>query len=122
MSEWTSLDPAHFHSLALAARRSNFPDHTKRNVATFGCARASRPLKIAAPRPLGHQPGMKFTVLLAIGLMLSVGGCESISEATSGVRERVAARSAPQIRTFQSTARATYDAVRSAATEMGYRF
>ena len=66
---------------------------------------------------------MKPTLLFAVAFAaLGLSGCESISDATSGMRERVAARSAPQTRIFQSTQRATYDAVRAAATEMGYRF
>jgi hypothetical protein len=66
---------------------------------------------------------VKPTLLFAVALAaLGLAGCESISDATSGVRERVSARAAPQTRTFQSTQRATYDAVRSAATDMGYRF
>jgi hypothetical protein len=66
---------------------------------------------------------MKFVSLLAItamGVLLS--GCESISDATAGVRDRVAARVAPQTQTFAAQPRATYDAVRTAATAMGYRF
>ena len=66
---------------------------------------------------------MKPTLIFAVAVAaLGLNGCESISDATSGMRERVAARSAPQTRTFQATQRATYDAVRGAATEMGYRF
>ena len=65
---------------------------------------------------------MKFVPLFALVFTLALAGCESFSDATSGVRDRLAARSAPQIRTFQATPRDTYDAVRAAATEMGYRF
>jgi hypothetical protein len=56
-------------------------------------------------------------------LALCVGvGCESMSDATSGVRDRIAAREAPKTRTFKAEPRDTYEAVRIAATQMGYRF
>ena len=62
--------------------------------------------------------GTLFTLLIAVG----VAGCESLSDATSGVRERMGARAAPQTKTFAAPPRAAYDAVRAAATAMGYRF
>jgi hypothetical protein len=65
---------------------------------------------------------MKFLPLIAILLTFGLTGCESISDVTAGVRDRMTARSAPQIRTFPASPHATYDAVRAAATEMGYRF
>lgn len=49
-------------------------------------------------------------------------GCESMSDATSAVRERIAARDEPKTMTFAAQPRPTYEAVRTAATDMGYRF
>ena len=57
-------------------------------------------------------------VLLALGLT----GCEAVSDATSSVRERMAARDQPQVKTYAADPRATYEAVKAAAADMGYRF
>lgn len=65
---------------------------------------------------------MKLTRLVLFLVAIGLAGCESLSEATSGVRDRMAARSAPQTKTYTAEPRATYDAVRRAATDMGYRF
>ena len=64
---------------------------------------------------------MKFAAIVA-AFAFGLAGCEAISDVSTGVRDRVAARSAPQTRTYQAPARATYDAVRAASAEMGYRF
>lgn len=55
-------------------------------------------------------------------MVLGLGGCAAVSDATSSVRERMAARDEPKVRTYAAESRATYDAVRTAATDMGYRF
>ena len=65
---------------------------------------------------------MKLRTLVLIMIVVGVAGCESITDATSGVRNRMAARSAPQTKIFAAEPRAAYEAVRAAATEMGYRF
>ena len=65
---------------------------------------------------------MKLASLIVLCTAVSFSGCESFSDATSGVRQRVAARSAPQTNTYVAEPRATYEAVRATATEMGYRF
>ena len=65
---------------------------------------------------------MKRTCLFTIGLACATAGCGTFSDATSGVRERMAARAAPQTRTYAATPRATYDAIRATASAMGYRF
>lgn len=65
---------------------------------------------------------MKSASLAVVAISCFLSGCESISDATSGVRDRMAARSAPQIKTFAAEPRVVYDAVRAAATEMGYRY
>jgi len=59
---------------------------------------------------------------LGVAVGLAGAGCESVSDATSAVRGRLAAREQPQVRPFAAAPRATYDAVRAAATDMGYRF
>lgn len=64
----------------------------------------------------------RFASVLLVGVGMAVAGCESVSDATSAVRERMAARDQPQVKTFAAPPRATYDAVRAAATDMGYRF
>lgn len=57
--------------------------------------------------------------LLAASLLLS--GCESLSNAAGSIRDRIAAREETRERTFAAAPRATYDAMKSAATQMGYR-
>lgn len=58
-------------------------------------------------------------ILLAASLLLS--GCESLSDAAGSVRDRIAAREETRERTLAAAPRATYDALKSAATQMGYR-
>ena len=58
-------------------------------------------------------------ILLATSLLFS--GCESLSDAAGSMRERIAAREETRERTFAAAPRATYDALKSAATQMGYR-
>ena len=58
-------------------------------------------------------------ILLAASLLFS--GCESLSDAAGSVRDRIAAREETRERTFAAAPRATYDALKSAATQMGYR-
>jgi hypothetical protein len=53
---------------------------------------------------------------------LALAGCESLSDATAGARARVAGRETGRVRNYDAEPRATYDAVRTAATQMGYRF
>lgn len=65
---------------------------------------------------------MKAWSLGLAGLMLGWAGCESVSDATTSVRERIAAREAPRVRTFAGEQRTVYEAVKTAATQMGYRF
>ena len=55
-------------------------------------------------------------ILLSVALL---GGCESVADATSGVRERLSEREAAKARTFAVDPRAGYEAVRTAATQMG---
>jgi hypothetical protein len=65
---------------------------------------------------------MKFTWIWTVALACALAGCESLSDATSGVRDRMASRNAPQVRVYQAEPRATYEAARAASAAMGYRF
>lgn len=65
---------------------------------------------------------MRSTLILAGSLAcLALTGCESVSEATNSVREKVAQRNAPRTQTYAAPQRAVYDAVKVAAEKMGYR-
>lgn len=48
--------------------------------------------------------------------------CESVSDATTRVRDRIAGRDETRAKTFSADQRTTYNAVRAAAQQMGYRF
>ena len=65
---------------------------------------------------------MKPVALVASVLCLALAGCESVRDATSSVRERIAARTAPHTHVFAAESRALYAATRLALDEMGYRF
>ena len=64
---------------------------------------------------------MKLTALGLLLLSLGFTGCESLSDATSGVRETLAKRNEGRSRNYAAPARETYEAVRLAAAHMGYR-
>ena len=64
---------------------------------------------------------MIFRALL-VSLFLGLAGCESVSEAGGTVRDRLAGRNDSQTRTYAAQPKPTYEAVRSAAAGMGYRF
>ena len=59
--------------------------------------------------------------LFLIAASLLSSGCQSLSEAAGSVRERITAREETRERTFAAAPRATFDALKSAATQMGYR-
>jgi hypothetical protein len=66
---------------------------------------------------------MHRTALLTLFVVsLATAGCGSLSDATHMVRDRIAGRDEARVRTFDAPQSATYDAIRAAATEMGYRF
>ena len=65
---------------------------------------------------------MKPFALVASALCLALAGCESVRDATSSVRERIAARTAPRTHLYTAESRIVYAATRSALDEMGYRF
>jgi hypothetical protein len=79
-------------------------------------------MALAAGSVAGPRCVMTLKLLFALAGLLAFAGCESISDATGAVRERIAARDEAKVRTYAAAPRATYDAVRAAATEMGYRF
>lgn len=60
--------------------------------------------------------------LLALLSLAAFAGCESLSDATSSVREKIAAREQPRTHTYKAPQRATYDAARTAIDQMGFRF
>lgn len=65
---------------------------------------------------------MKTVVAAVLTLTFALAGCESMSEAGGAMRGRLAAREAGRNRAFAAEQRPTYEAVRTAATQMGYRF
>lgn len=52
---------------------------------------------------------------------LAITGCESLSDVAGGVRERLEVRNEGRTKVYSASARSTYDAVRVAAGQMGYR-
>jgi hypothetical protein len=59
---------------------------------------------------------------LIVWILVGLTGCESMSEAAAGVRSRLAPRDEPRMHTFDAAPRLTFEAVRAAATQMGYRY
>jgi hypothetical protein len=60
-------------------------------------------------------------ILFPIFAALLLAGCESLSDASGYVRERIAAREEVKHRTYPAAPRMVYEAVRVAAGQMGYR-
>ena len=65
---------------------------------------------------------MKPFALVASALCLALAGCESVRDATSSVRERIAARTAPHTHVYAAESRVVYAATRSAIDTMGFSF
>jgi hypothetical protein len=65
---------------------------------------------------------MKCRVALVLLACFLFGGCDSLSDATASLREKVAARDEGRTRAFAAPSRVAYEAVRAAAHQMGYRF
>ncbi len=65
---------------------------------------------------------MKLAFPAACALAGVLAGCSTLSDATSHVRERLAAREEGRSRHYAASPRATYQAVRVVAEQMGYRF
>ena len=59
---------------------------------------------------------------MVLGICALLAGCDSISNVADRVRDKIAARDAPRVRDYAAPPRATYEAVRIAAEEMGFRF
>ena len=64
---------------------------------------------------------MKLLAVVVLALVAVFAGCESFSDATDRVREKLAAREEGRTRIYNASQRATYQAVRTAAEQMGYR-
>jgi hypothetical protein len=58
--------------------------------------------------------------LALFGLILA--GCESISDATDSIKQKLATRDQPHTRVFAAESRATYEAARLAVDQMDFRF
>ena len=58
--------------------------------------------------------------LLAIAMLLAA--CDTLSNTADRVREKLAERDEPQVRDYAAAPRVTYEAVRVAADQMGFRF
>jgi hypothetical protein len=65
---------------------------------------------------------MKFLIAaIALASVSLFAGCDSLSSAADRVREKLAARDEPRVRDYAAPPRATYEAVRVAADQMGFR-
>lgn len=62
------------------------------------------------------------SVFLALLSLAVFSGCESFSDATSSVREKLSAREQPRTHIYKAPQRATYDAARIAVERVGFRF
>ena len=63
-----------------------------------------------------------FFIIAALSVAGLLAGCDSLSSAADRIREKVAAREEPRIRDYAAPPRAVYEAVRLAASRMGFRF
>ncbi len=61
----------------------------------------------------------RLPLLLAL---VSLAGCETASDFSGAVRERMAEREAPRVKIYAAEPRPTYEAVKAAALQMGYKF
>ena len=71
-----------------------------------------------ARRVYGHGLARIFSL---VALVLAFSGCGTISDATDALRERLATREKARERTYEAAPRDTYEALRNAAVQMGYR-
>jgi hypothetical protein len=58
----------------------------------------------------------------ALAVVSLFSGCDSFSSAADSIREKVAAREEPRVRDYAAPPRAVYDAIRTAASQLGFRF
>jgi len=64
----------------------------------------------------------RFIAAAAFVSIALFSGCEAISNAADTVREKLAARDEPRTSDYAAPPRVTYEAVRTAADQMGFRF
>jgi hypothetical protein len=64
------------------------------------------------------KPPLALLALLSLALF---SGCASLSDATTSVREKLAAREQPRTHLYQAPQRATFEAARVAVEQMGFR-
>lgn len=62
---------------------------------------------------------LPLTAVLTFGLF---AGCDSLSDATGSVREKLAAREQPRTQVYAAAPRAAYEAARMAVAQMDFRF
>lgn len=75
-----------------------------------------------AVRPqLMNKVAMKLHLLIALASLGALPGYESLSHARDDLRAKLAERSAPRVKTFPAPPKVTYEAVRTAVGQMGYR-
>lgn len=79
--------------------------------------RYSHPCRILASALTSMSPLVIMIGCWCVGL----AGCGTISDATSSVRDRLAARDEGRSKSYAAPVRTAYDAVRVAAGQMGYR-
>lgn len=70
---------------------------------------------------LTFRHGACLACLAGLAFALTLAGCESMSDATTSVREKFAERNAPQTRSYPAAQRPVFDAAKVAAEQMGYR-
>ena len=63
----------------------------------------------------------KALLALALSTVAVLAGCESLSDVASGVREKFEVRNEGRTKVFAASSREAYEAVRTAAGQMGYR-
>lgn len=61
------------------------------------------------------------SLALLLGVSLLLSGCESLSATAGSIRERLGAREETRGRAYAAAPRDVYDALKAAATQMGYR-
>ena len=64
------------------------------------------------------KPPLALLALLSLALF---SGCASLSDATTSVREKLAAREQPRTHLYQAPQRVTFEAARVAVEQMGFR-
>lgn len=63
-----------------------------------------------------------FAVVTALAVAGLFTGCDSLSSAADSVREKLSARDEPRVRDYAAPPRAVYEAVRTAASQLDFRF